>query len=52
MSEAGGLWGAATPYILAVYGLTAVSLGALVVLSLVELGRWSRKARELERKSD
>jgi hypothetical protein len=45
---AGGLWGASTPFILAVYGLTAVSMIAAAALSLLELRRWSRRARELE----
>ncbi len=49
MSEAGGgLWGEATPYILAVYGLAAVCFGALIAQSIVELRRWSRRARDLE----
>jgi len=45
-----GLWGPATPYILAVYGLTAVCFAAAIALSLIELRRWARKVRELEAK--
>lgn len=49
MSEAGGgLWGDATPYIVAVYGLAVVCFGALIAQSIGELRRWSRRARELE----
>lgn len=51
MTEAGGLWGPDTPYILAVYGLAAVCFGVLIAQSIVELRRWSRKARELEGES-
>lgn len=47
-ADAGGLWGVATPYILAVFGLAIVSLAALAALSLAELRRWSERVRELE----
>lgn len=47
MSE--GPWGPATPFVLAVYGLTAACVAAAVVLSLLDLRRWSRRARELAR---
>jgi hypothetical protein len=35
-----------------VYGLTAAGFAALVVQSVVELRRWARRARELERQDD
>lgn len=46
-----GLWGEATPYIVAVYGLTALTVGALIVQSLLELIHWKRRARDLEKSS-
>ncbi len=46
------VWGAATPYILAVYGLTAACVGAAIALSLREARHWSRRARALERERE
>jgi hypothetical protein len=45
-------WGAATPYILAVYGITAAGVAAAVVLSLRELERWARRSRTLEQERE
>jgi heme exporter protein CcmD len=52
VSDPWGPWGAATPYILAVYGLTAACVLAAVVLSLRDASRWARRSRALERERE
>lgn len=36
-------------YVGAAYGLAAIVIGAAIVLSLLELSAWARRARALER---